>query len=81
MGAMLDVSYNAKELRRHVKRVADSKRILTEKTHEALSRQEFQEEKVWIERKGPGESADSYIKNNPNVLREQTSPTAYNIYF
>lgn len=46
MDVMFDVSFEAKELHRHVKRVEDCKRLATEGNRNALSREGPQNEKL-----------------------------------
>lgn len=57
---MFDVSSDAKKLRWHRKRVEDCQRLTSEKTPDALSREDFQKEKPKKAAESPDASAVLY---------------------
>lgn len=68
---VIDVSFHAKELRPHVKRIEDGERLATEKTHHVMSRKGFQKEKLRRAGEGFDSSAFRYKKFILYALREQ----------
>lgn len=78
---MFDVPSDAKELRRHLKRVKDCPCLATASTHDALSREGFQKEKPRIADESSDASAVVYKKNIPSFVREQMLSTASGSFF
>lgn len=76
MDVLFDVCFLAKELRRHAKRVEDCEYSITEKTHDALSRDGLQKVKVKRAGERPNTAAVLYEKNLLRVLRRQMLPTS-----
>lgn len=63
MNVLFDVFIDAKQLRRQVKKVEDCKCIVTESTHDAMSMEEFQGEKLRRADKSPNARAILYRRN------------------
>lgn len=75
MHVMFDVCSTQKELRRSVKSVEGCECSDTKRTHDALSREEFQEEKVRRARMNPDAVSVTHTKSTPSFLRKQILPT------
>lgn len=71
-GVVLDVSFDAKKLRSHVKTVQDYECLAAEKTHHTLSREGFQKKKLRKACESPDAHAFLYKKNTLDVLPQQT---------
>lgn len=70
MAVMFDVSADAKELRRHVRRVEDGHRLGTERSRNALNGEKIQKETMKRAGGGPDCSALLYEKSILTVLEE-----------
>lgn len=60
---MFDVSSDEKRLSRHKKTIEDRKRLASEETHDALSREKFQKENLKRAGEGLDSGAVHYKKN------------------
>lgn len=72
---------NAKDFRRHVKRVEGCARVVAERTHDRLGTKEFQKEKQRRAGDGSDVSAVQYKNNILNVLRKQMLSYAFYSFF